>query len=147
MTTSNHKLFNMKYLSLLFAAVVMFSTTIAQTTDLSLVSEVDEEVLSFESMTIDYGTVAKGDQDAATKLFKFTNKGSSPVIISNCKGSCGCTVPKCPDAPVMPGASGEIKVKYDVNRVGPFTKNVTVNYTYGGESKTVRLTIKGTVEQ
>ena len=42
----------MKYLSLLFAAVVMFSTTIAQTTDLSLVSEVDEEVLSFESMTL-----------------------------------------------------------------------------------------------
>ena len=137
----------MKYLSLLFAAVVMFSTSIAQTTDLSLVSEGDEEVLSFESMTIDYGTVTKGDQDAATKLFTFTNKGSSPVIISNCKGSCGCTVPQCPDAPVMPGASGEIKVKYDVNRVGPFTKNVTVNYTYGGESKTARLTIKGTVEQ
>lgn len=137
----------MKYLSLLFAAIVMFSTTIAQTTDLSLVSEGDEEVLSFESMTIDYGTVTKGDQDAATKLFTFVNKGSSPVIISNCKGSCGCTVPQCPDAPVMPGASGEIKVKYDVNRVGPFTKNVTVNYTYGGESKTARLTIKGTVEQ
>ena len=137
----------MKYLSLLFAAAVMFSTAQAQATDLNLVSEGEEEVLVFESMTIDYGTVTKGDQDAATKLFTFTNKGNSPVIISNCKGSCGCTVPQCPDAPVMPGATGEIEVKYDVNRVGPFTKNVTVNYTYNGESKTVRLTIKGTVEQ
>ena len=137
----------MKYLSLLFAAAIMITTAQAQATDLNLVSEGEEEVLVFESMTIDYGTVTKGDQDAAVKQFTFTNKGSSPVIISNCKGSCGCTVPQCPDAPVMPGASGEIKVKYDVNRVGPFTKNVTVNYTYGGESKTARLTIKGTVEQ
>ncbi|MGB0456841.1 MAG: DUF1573 domain-containing protein [Chitinophagales bacterium] len=137
----------MKYLSLLFAAAVMITTAQAQATDLNLVSEGEEEVLVFESMTIDYGTVTKGDQDAAVKQFTFTNKGNSPVIIGNCKGSCGCTVPQCPKEPVMPGATGTIDVKYDVNRVGPFTKNVTVNYSYNGEDKTVRLTIKGTVEQ
>ena len=85
---------------LLFAAAVMFSTAHAQATDLNLVSEGEEEVLVFESMTIDYGTVAKGDQDAATKLFTFTNKGNSPVIISNCKGSCGCTVQNVPMHPL-----------------------------------------------
>ncbi|MAJ98735.1 MAG: hypothetical protein CMD07_05655 [Flavobacteriales bacterium] len=62
-----------------------------------------------------------------TYEFKFTNSGSAPLIISNAKGSCGCTVPVWPKEPILPGNSNVIKVKYDTKRVGAFNKSVTIS--------------------
>lgn len=59
-------------------------------------------------------------------------------------GSCGCTVPDAPKEPIAPGASAVIKVKYDTNRVGGFTKMVTVTSNATEVPKT--LTIKGEVK-
>ena len=56
----------------------------------------------WESTTIDYGTVTKADETAASREFKFTNTGKSPLIISDCRGSCGCTVPTCVITPPLP---------------------------------------------
>ena len=49
------------------------------------------------------------------------------IIITNAKGSCGCTVPDWPKEPIAPGATGVIKVKYDTNRPGPINKSVTIS--------------------
>ena len=49
------------------------------------------------------------------------------MIFTNCKGSCGCTVPKCDTAPVKPGQTTVITVKYDTKRAGPINKNVTIS--------------------
>ena len=97
----------------------------------------------WESTTIDYGTVTKGDEAGASREFKFTNVGKAPLIISSCHGSCGCTVPTCPTEPIQPGAKGSIKVHYDINRVGPFTKTVTVSSN--AKSPNEVLKIQGTV--
>ena len=97
----------------------------------------------WESTTIDYGTVTKADETAASREFKFTNTGKSPLIISDCRGSCGCTVPTCPKEPILPGAKGSIKVHYDINRVGPFTKTVTVTSNAKTPNETLKIT--GTV--
>tara|TARA_B110000003_G_C16499919_1_gene476995 strand:+ start:505 stop:930 length:426 start_codon:yes stop_codon:yes gene_type:complete len=97
--------------------------------------------IEFESQTIDYGTIEKGSD--GVRVFKFKNTGDAPLIISNVKSSCGCTVPKKPTAPIMPGKSGEIEVKYDTNRVNPIRKTITV--TSNAETQTVALKIKGTV--
>jgi hypothetical protein len=97
----------------------------------------------WENTTVDYGTVTKSDEGAAAREFKFTNTGKSPLIISGCKGSCGCTVPTCPTEPILPGAKGSIKVHYDVNRVGPFTKTVTVTSNAKNPNETLKIT--GTV--
>lgn len=78
------------------------------------------------STKIDYGTIAKGDESNAIAEFSFTNVGKSPLIISSCRGSCGCVVPTCPTEAIQPGAKGVISVHYDVNRVGEFTKTITV---------------------
>ena len=74
-----------------------------------------------------------------------TNTGDQPLIITNCQGSCGCTVPKCEKEPIKPGQTSTITVKYDTNRVGPINKSVTIssNATNAPE-KIVR--IKGNVE-
>lgn len=97
--------------------------------------------IEFESDTIDYGTIEKGADGIRT--FKFTNTGNAPLIITKVKSSCGCTVPKKPEAPIMPGMTGEIEVKYDTNRVMPIRKTITV--TSNAKTPTVALKIKGLV--
>ena len=96
----------------------------------------------FESETIDYGTIAHNAD--GNRQFTFTNNGNKPLIITNTSGSCGCTVPTTPKEPILPGAKGMIGVKYATDRVGPFTKTVTVTSNAEGMPSKV-LTIKGTV--
>lgn len=91
----------------------------------------------------DYGTIPQGAN--GTCEFVVTNTGDAPLILTQCKGSCGCTVPKCETEPIKPGQKTTITVKYDTKRVGPINKSVTIssNATNAPE-KIVR--IKGTVE-
>ena len=96
----------------------------------------------FETETIDYGTIEHNAE--GTRQFVFTNNGNKPLIISNTQGSCGCTVPTTPKEPIAPGAKGIIGVKYATDRVGAFTKTVTVTSNAAGQ-ETKTLTIKGTI--
>lgn len=98
--------------------------------------------ISFEEKVFDYGTITKGADGNHT--FTFTNTGNSPLIIESVKSSCGCTVPKKPEAPIAPGASGIIQVHYDTQRLGVFRKTITVT-TNAGTNSVVALKIKGTV--
>jgi len=97
--------------------------------------------IEFKDTTIDYGTINKGDNGVRT--FEFTNTGNAPLIITKVSSSCGCTVPKKPENPIMPGDSGEIEVKYDTQRVMPIRKTITV--LSNAETPTVSLKIKGEV--
>jgi len=98
--------------------------------------------LDFDKLEHDYGTIDQGANGAAE--FKFTNTGTEPLIISNAKGSCGCTVPEWPKEPIAPGASSSIKVKYDTKRVGPISKTVTIT-SNAVDNPSALLKIKGTV--
>lgn len=99
--------------------------------------------LTFESEVVDYGTI---NQNAdGNREFTFTNTGKEPLIITNCKGSCGCTVPSWPKEPIGPGETGTIKVKYATNRVGPINKSITVNSNAATPVKVLR--IKGMVKK
>jgi hypothetical protein len=97
--------------------------------------------IEFKSETIDYGTIEKGAD--GTRTFEFTNTGEAPLIISKVKSSCGCTVPSWSKEAILPGATGEIKVKYDTKRVMPIRKTITV--TSNAERPTIALKIKGNV--
>ena len=97
--------------------------------------------IEFKTEVIDYGTIEKGAD--GVRVFEFTNTGNAPLIISNVKSTCGCTVPKKPKGPIMPGETGEIEVKYDTNRVNPIRKTITV--ISNAERPTVALKIKGLV--
>ncbi len=98
--------------------------------------------ITFESDTIDYGTVENGSD--GQRVFRFTNTGDADLLITDAKSSCGCTIPKKPEGPVAPGEKGEIAVKYDTNRQGPFRKTITLT-TNVEASPMVALKIKGTV--
>lgn len=110
---------------------------------LSLGSFAQEKVakIEFKTDVIDYGTIEKGSN--GVRIFEFTNTGNAPLIISKVKSTCGCTVPKKPDGPIMPGETGEISVKYDTNRVNPIRKTITV--TSNADTPSVALKIKGLV--
>jgi|SRR5690606_621823 len=100
--------------------------------------------IEFKTETIDYGTVEKG-KDNGVRVFEFKNVGDAPLVITDVKTSCGCTVPSKPKEPIMPGKTGEIEVKYNMNP-GPINKTVTVesNAVNKTDGK-ISLRIKGTV--
>jgi len=98
--------------------------------------------IAVDKDTHDYGTIPFGGNGECE--FKVTNTGTEPLIISQCKGSCGCTVPSWEHDPIAPGATSIIKVKYDTKRPGPINKSVTITSNATNEpTKVVR--IKGTV--
>ena len=97
--------------------------------------------ITFEKTVIDYGTVEKGAN--GIRDFVFTNTGDAPLIISNVKSTCGCTIPKKPEKPIMPGESDKIQVKYDTKRVGFIRKSITV--TSNASNPNVILKITGQV--
>jgi hypothetical protein len=117
--------------------LIAIGTTYAQeiTTD----QKVGE--MTFETTEIDYGAI---NQNAnGERLFSFKNTGDAPIVITQVRSSCGCTVPSYSKEPILPGETSEITVKYATNRVGVFKKTITVMSNAKEPQKT--LYIKGNV--
>lgn len=131
-----------KIILFVMVAVVGITASNAQSTKKAKVAKVQGAGMVFENETIDYGTIAHNAD--GNRQFVFVNNGTKPLIITNTQGSCGCTVPTTPKEPIAPGAKGIIGVKYATDRVGAFTKTVTVTSNAEGQPTKV-LTIKGTV--
>ncbi|WP_333875988.1 DUF1573 domain-containing protein [Flavobacterium sp.] len=99
--------------------------------------------MTFESQVHDFGTIKQGDK--VVHDFKFTNTGGSDLIITDAKGSCGCTVPAYPKEPVKPGESGVIKVSFDSHgKSGEHSKSVTVfcNVEHGNKVLNIKANIE-----
>jgi hypothetical protein len=131
----------------LVLAIFTFGISVAQTDAKKDTSKVKKDknapVITFENTVHDYGTIPyNGD---GTCEFKFRNDGKTPLILSNCQASCGCTVPEWPKEPIAKKKSGVIKVKYATTRVGNFTKTITV--TSNASNSPVTITIKGVVNK
>ena len=94
--------------------------------------------------TMDYGSIYK-ESDNGIRVFEFKNTGDAPLIITNVLSTCGCTVPSKPEKPILPGMTGKIEVKYNMNP-GPIRKTITVesNATNFEEGKII-LKLKGDV--
>ena len=98
--------------------------------------------IKFYDEIINYGEIKKGSN--GIKTFRFKNIGESSLTITKVYSSCGCTIPKKPQNPIMPGDEGEIQVKYDTNRIGPIRKTITVK-SISNITPTVLLKIEGSV--
>jgi hypothetical protein len=81
-------------------------------------------VFQADKMELDFGEIPyKGE---GTREFKFRNTGNSMLLVTNARGSCGCTVPEWPKEPIRPNETASIRIKYDTSRSGPILKTVTV---------------------
>lgn len=94
-------------------------------------------VIKFKTEIVDYGTITQNSD--GTRLFSFTNTGDAPLLITNVKTSCGCTVPSYSKTAILPGESGELNIKYDTKRLGAFTKTVTVTSNSEGGKKILKI--------
>jgi len=109
--------------------------------------------LEARNFVVDYGTIKQGADKA--RVWHFTNTGSQPLLITSTEGSCGCTVPSKPERPIPPGGKGEIKIEYDTQRIGEFSKTVKVvtNEVEGKDAagqpiyRVHEITVKGKVVQ
>ncbi len=82
-------------------------------------------IVKLDKEVHDFGTINEGDK--VETEFIVTNGGEVDLIISDAKGSCGCTVPEPPKEPIKPGASAPIKVTFDSNgKPGAQKKTVTL---------------------
>lgn len=104
----------------------------------------DGPKIEFSEQEHNYGTLQKGGDGNCE--FVFTNNGNEPLILSNVKASCGCTVPTWTKEPIMPGNTGTIKVRYNTNNIGAFTKTITVTSNAVDQPR-ITLKIRGKVEQ
>lgn len=81
--------------------------------------------LEFETTLVDWDTIKSGKK--FTQIFKFTNTGKRPAIISDVKTSCGCTATTYTTDPVQPGESGQIEVTFNsFGRLGYQKKSINV---------------------
>ncbi len=81
--------------------------------------------IQYDQPVFDFGVIDEGE--IVKHSYKFKNTGNEPLVISNCKGSCGCTVPTWPKEPIPPGGSGQITVEFNSKgKPGPQSKRVTV---------------------
>ncbi|MBE2246158.1 MAG: DUF1573 domain-containing protein [Candidatus Competibacteraceae bacterium] len=99
--------------------------------------------LTFTETTYDFGEVIEGQ--IVEHVYRFKNTGENDLIIFDAKGSCGCTVPEYPKAPIKPGSEGEIKVKFDTNGKKE-RQEKTVTLTANTQPNVTTLTIKGFVK-
>lgn len=132
-----NQLQNVKIKLSLIVCLLIYGTNFSQEATINK----NAGVLSFETSEIDYGTINQNDNGERT--FTFTNTGNEPIVITNVKTSCGCTVPSYSKTPVLPGETGEINIKYATSRIGVFKKTITV-MSNASESTKI-LSIKGDV--
>jgi hypothetical protein len=95
----------------------------------------------WSSTTQDLGRIRQGKP--ITVSYTFTNTGSTPLVITSAKGSCGCTGVEYAKEAVMPGAKGEIRATFNAAALGTFNKSVFVESNVDGGVAT--LYFKGEV--
>ncbi|MEO9872768.1 DUF1573 domain-containing protein [Ekhidna sp.] len=98
--------------------------------------------ITFSEELHDFGTIKDGD--VVEHVFTFVNEGQAPLIISDAKATCGCTVPEWPKEPIPVGETGEIKVRFN-SKNKPGVQNKTVTLTSNTWPTTQRVRIKANV--
>lgn len=100
--------------------------------------------LTFEETNYNFGSVTEGE--TVSHVYAFTNTGKVPLLITDARSTCGCTVPTYPEKPVAPGESGEIVVTFDTaGKEGRQSKPVTITANTYPAVTTVYIT--GQVEK
>ena len=138
-----------KYLILSLAAVAMTFTACRRTQTKNAPATAVEAssakavsnapVMTFDKTVHDFGNIQEGQR--VETLFTFTNTGKSDLVISDARGSCGCTVPEYPkNTPIAPGATGQIRVSFDSsNKPNMQQKTVTISANTDTGRETIQI--------
>lgn len=124
------------------SAVLLWSIPAASVFSQAAQQEKGPQIV-FESETYDYGKIfVNGDGNS---MFRFTNTGNEPLLLTSVRAGCGCTVPDWPRAPILPGDTAVINVNY-ITLSRPHTINRSIVVTTNAVNKpTVILRLRGEV--
>lgn len=137
----------MKYFFFILSAVIFFSCTSADNSStkeeasrdsLNRVAMADTSSYTniewLDSTTQNLGKIKEGS--VVEISWKFKNTGDKPLIISDARGTCGCTIADKPNEPVAPGQEGLIKARFNSQGQGPEAhKTVTVDANTQGQTQ------------
>jgi hypothetical protein len=124
----------MKKIMLLFAVVLGFAFTASA-------QDSEKAEFKFNEEKHDFGKIPQGTP--VTTVFEFTNIGKEPLILTDVKPTCGCTIADYTKTPVKSGEKGLIKITYNAQAVMPFNKTIVV--TSNAKTPTKYLNIVGEV--
>ena len=98
----------------------------------------DFPVISFDKELHDFGTIENGTP--VQTVFKYTNTGKSPLVVSNVKATCGCTVPTDWTKEVAPGETGQFSVEFNGKGNGnKVSKTITMTTNTAKGNEAVRI--------
>ncbi len=98
--------------------------------------------MKFTDDTFAFGTIKPGD--VIEHKFEFTNTGTTDLVVTDAKATCGCTQPSFPFIPIPPGEKGFIGVKYDsTGKLG--VQKPTVTLTTNASPRTQKVYLEGLV--
>ena len=112
---------NNKIINILFLLLPV--SLLSAQTDKAMVDANAPQIV-FQSTVHDFGAIPYNGN--ATYEYEFTNKGKTPLVVSNCKKGCGCTSVSWTKEPVAPGQKGKVVATYNSNNLGYFNKGVVV---------------------
>lgn len=96
-------------------------------------------VIEFDKKEHDFGEIEA--KTKVTTVFKYKNTGDGPLVITDIKSSCGCTVPQdWSRDPLAPGASSEFSVQFNGSGTNKISKTITVTANTEKGSETVKIT-------
>jgi hypothetical protein len=119
----------MKKLLLAASAFVLSFSVMAQKAD---------DLIKVNTEKVDFGKIKQGVP--VTTYFEIKNVSDKPVVVSNASASCGCTTPDIPKEPIAPNATAKLKVLYNAQAMGGFTKDVYIFLAGVQEPKNVKIT-------
>ena len=99
----------------------------------------DYPVITFDKSEHDFGEIEDGTP--VETVFTYTNTGKAPLLITDIKSTCGCTVPQdWSKEPLEPGASSQFTVKFNGKGTNKVTKTVTLTANTESGKETVKIT-------
>jgi hypothetical protein len=107
----------MKKIILLFAVILGFAFTASA-------QDNEKAEFKFNEEKHDFGKIPQGTP--VTTMFEFTNIGTEPLILTEVRPTCGCTIADYTKTPVKTGEKGLIKITYNAAAAGPFNKTIVV---------------------
>ena len=146
----------MKKLFLLFTSVALVSFTSCKENASEKINQENVEkaaerdaqaivfpAVTFDKTTHDFGEIMNGTP--VETVFSYTNTGTSPLVVTDIKSTCGCTVPQgWSREPLAPGASSQFTVKFNGKGANKVSKTITLttNTEKGREQVRISAFIK-----
>ena len=99
--------------------------------------------ITMEETDFNFGSVNEGD--VVKHTFKLKNVGNQPLLITDIRTTCGCTVPTWNKSPIAANANDQVEVKFDTKgKANEQIKKITIiANTFPAETE---LIIRGMVQ-